>query len=595
MAIDIGNPGARRQDVREALQEYTGRAPWLPTVPWEPGTYPPDSTVTHINSTWYTPVETDEVPGPSATDWRILLDGSSVAADRVVVEEKAAVIAEQALQVSNDKAEILAALPVTRGSWLALAGIVGTRDGQSARCNAPLGTQHMDPIKGISVEDQGEYTWHTTPPAWEWISEIKPADVAGAIARSTRFATLDDNARFAFVGIDLGNISWGDLKALLEGLVGTNEHTFPVKDVVVSSTSKWILPPDPDRISFALQKDAFTLALQEDEPATLDGAPWMVEAGAGGFESRGVFGKGAIAAIAAPPRDPETGDIPEGPVPDVPIFLSVTRRVAVEPTPIAPADRILLEWPDEPDIRLYNAAKAKLTKWMSLGIYDLVGGIWFLAGASAQNNRIDLRNPTGVKADYENGSISGSPTSVVTTPYGWAKGGGGGANINTHRLPADVKITRYDHMLMAKAGSNEVDGGSTGGMLLGFAAALALQPNRGATDAGYRDGSTLIVRTSGATGKAATLIRRDDTGFEPYVDGVKQTFETRASGLLANVPLRILAMNDSTNVSNSTIVAARYAVAGPGIGFTESFQGILHADLIELCGVSDTIRAGLHP
>ncbi|MCJ8142982.1 hypothetical protein MKI84_08635 [Ancylobacter sp. A5.8] len=57
--------------------------------PWTAGSFTPPEAVSHLGSTWYALRATTQEPGPEATDWSMLLDGTGAAADRQAAQDAA--------------------------------------------------------------------------------------------------------------------------------------------------------------------------------------------------------------------------------------------------------------------------------------------------------------------------------------------------------------------------------------------------------------------------------------------------------------------------------------------------------------------------
>lgn len=62
-------------------------------------------------------------------------------------------------------------------SWAQLSATAGSRFGQPGRCIGGATTTHTDPVTGLTVIDQGEYLWSTSPAGWR-----RAGDLLGALA-----------------------------------------------------------------------------------------------------------------------------------------------------------------------------------------------------------------------------------------------------------------------------------------------------------------------------------------------------------------------------------------------------------------------------
>ncbi|MDT6941952.1 hypothetical protein RI570_21470 [Brucella pseudogrignonensis] len=57
---------------------------------------------------------------------------------------------------------------VTKATWAQLSAVAGTRNGQRGYVEADSGT-HTDPVVGGTVQNNGIYTWSTSPAGWRWL------------------------------------------------------------------------------------------------------------------------------------------------------------------------------------------------------------------------------------------------------------------------------------------------------------------------------------------------------------------------------------------------------------------------------------------
>lgn len=147
----------------------------------------------------------DEIRDAFAVAWpdgpasdQVEPDKSTIRSIGPVIDKKIANTAAD-LQTQINEVELIAEAAsaglVQKGTWTALAAIVGTTNGQAGRVAGPDAGTHTDPVVGGTVANEGEYAWSTSPAGWQRVGELLVSKVAQVAA------SFHDN--LGFVGMQL--------------------------------------------------------------------------------------------------------------------------------------------------------------------------------------------------------------------------------------------------------------------------------------------------------------------------------------------------------------------------------------------------------